>query len=225
MKRELKNKSVVPVSENTKDRSDLDINLEPIAAVRNSAERGRGNNDLVALIERNAPKQWRYVLSQVSGDENMAEELMQEICLQTTRSRIPDGDDARKDAWMFGIARNVLRRHWRTLSRRRKNIPGLQRDQAVQLAKVFDNQPLPDEFMENRETLDYLVAAIETLGDDEREMIHRYYFLAESQQDIADAMGVTVRAVGGRLYRSRQIMRDKLTHLADNFFEEDRGVK
>jgi len=79
--------------------------------------------------------------------------------------------------------------------------------------------------MERRETLDYLISAIETLGDDDREMIHHYYFLGESQQLIADTMGVTVRAVGGRLYRSRQVLRDKLAHLADDFFEEDQIVK
>jgi len=213
------------MSVNTKDRPDLEIDLESIAAAQNSVGRGRGNDDLAALVERNAPKLWRYVLSQVSGDENMAEEIMQEICLQTARSRIPDGDTSRADAWMFGVARNVLRRHWRTLSRRRKNIPGLQRDQAVRLGNIFDNQPLPEEFMERRETLDYLISAIETLGDDDREMIHHYYFLGESQQLIADTMGVTVRAVGGRLYRSRQVLRDKLAHLADDFFEEDQIVK
>lgn len=221
MKRGLKNKLVSPA----KERSNLEIDIEPIAAAQNCLGPGRGNNGLAALIKRNSPKLWRYVLSQVSGDENMAEEMMQEICLQTTRSRIPDGDDARADAWMFGLARNVLRRHWRTLSRRRKNIPGLQRGQAVQLANVFDKQPLPEELMEHRETLDYLISVVETLGDDDREMIHRYYFLEESQQDIADAMGVSIRAVGGRLYRARQIMRNKLAHIADNFFEEDRGKK
>jgi RNA polymerase sigma-70 factor, ECF subfamily len=222
MKRKIKTKSALPVSLNAKDRLDLGIDFEPIADAQNRVGRGHKNDDLAVLIERNAQKLWRYVLSQVSGDENMAEEVMQEICLQTTRSRIPDGDNARTDAWIFGLSRNVLRRHWRTLSRRRKNIPGLQRDQAVQLANVFDNQPLPEEFMERRETLDYLVSVIETLGDEEREMIHRYYFLEESQQYIADAMGVSIRAVGGRLYRARQVMRDKLAHFADDFFEKDR---
>ena len=210
------------MSVNTRNLSDLEVDPEPIASVQNHAEPGRGNDGLVALIGRNTPRLWRYVLSQVSGDENMAEELMQEICLQTARSRIPDGDDSRADAWIFGVSRNVLRRHWRTLTRRRKNIPGFQRDQAVQLAKVFDNQPLPEEFMERRETLDFLISVIETLGVKEREMIHRYYFLGESQQHIADEMGITVRGVGGRLYRSRLVMRDKLAHFTeDGFFKKD----
>ncbi len=206
---------------NTRDRPDLENDFEPISAVPKNVDSGRKKVDLAALVERNAQRLWRYVLTQVSGDEHMAEELMQEICLQTARSKIPDGEDARADAWMFGVARNVIRRHWRTLSRRRKNIPGLQRDQAVQLANVFDAQPLPEELMQHRETLDLLVAAVETLGGEHREIIHRFYFLGESQQDIAETMGVTVRAVGGKLYRSRQIMREKLAHLADDYFIED----
>ena len=50
MKRELKNKSVSPMSVNTRNLSDLEVDPEPIASVQNHAEPGRGNDGLVALI-------------------------------------------------------------------------------------------------------------------------------------------------------------------------------
>jgi DNA-directed RNA polymerase specialized sigma24 family protein len=53
------------------------------------------------------------------------------------------------------------------------------------------------------------------LATDDQNLILQHYFDSRSQSDIAKTMGITLRAVEGRLYRARQALRDRLQHLED----------
>lgn len=171
---------------------------------------------LEELIERNARAIWRYYWVRLGGNENQVDDLMQEFCLQATRSRVPDEDGTdRQDRWLFGLARNVLRRHWRTLIRRRNNIPTVSGDDALALVDRIDQSTLPAEDLHRREVRQALMEAVTDLPGDEQELIFRHYFDGWSQQRLAEELGLTPRAVEGRLYRVRRALREKLRHLHD----------
>ena len=168
-------------------------------------------NVLSAAIERNAQGLWRYFLYRVSGDELLAEDLMQEFCLQATRGKLPEGQPDRIDAWLFGVAKNVLRRHWRTITRRRKNIPEVRADVSAALGTMLDTMPMPQDVLEKKETQEQLTLAITALPGKDQELILKHYFDGLSQIEIARQTGLSARAIEGRLYRARQALRDKLT--------------
>lgn len=141
---------------------------------------------------------------------------MQEFCLQATRTySAAAGQADNLDAWLFGVARNVLRRHWRTITRRRRNLPEARVDVGTELASMLDSVPLPGEHIERREVKEQVLLALSSLSTDDQNLILQHYFGGQSQTDIAAGRGVSPRAIEGRLYRARQALREKLRHLED----------
>ncbi|MBN1553970.1 MAG: sigma-70 family RNA polymerase sigma factor [Phycisphaerae bacterium] len=170
---------------------------------------------LVDALERNAQGLWRFLWVRVGGDENLAEDLMQELCLQATRTYASARSARHIDAWLFGVARNVLRRHWRTITRRRRNLPEARVDVATELAGMLDSIPLPNDHIERNEVKEQVLLAVSSLPTDDQNLILRCYFDGQTQADIAADLGVSVRAVEGRLYRARLALRERLQHLDD----------
>jgi RNA polymerase sigma-70 factor (ECF subfamily) len=158
---------------------------------------------------------WRFLLVRVGGDENLAEELMQEFCLQATRSYRAAGSAKNINAWLFGVARNVLRRHWRTITRRRRNLPQVHLDVGVELADMLESTVLPMDHLERREVREQVLLALTSLSTDDQNLILQHYFDGRSQTDIATQRGISPRAIEGRLYRARQALRERLHHLED----------
>ncbi len=165
---------------------------------------------LASALERNAQSLWRFFQYRVSGDSMLAEDLMQELCLQATRSNLPDGEPDRIDAWLFGVARNVLRRHWRTITRRRNSLPEVRADLSAELGQMLDREPMPQDMLEKKETQEQLMLALTALPGGDQDLILQHYFDGRSQSEIAQQMGLSARAVEGRLYRARQALRNKL---------------
>lgn len=170
---------------------------------------------LADALQRNAQGLWRFLLVRVGGDENLAEDLMQELCLQSARTHAAAGQAEHIDAWLFGVARNVLRRHWRTITRRRRNLPEARVDVGTELADMLDGTPLPNDYIERREVKEQVLLAVSSLATDDQNLILRHYFDGQSQVDIASALGVSPRAIEGRLYRARAALRERLRHLEE----------
>ncbi|MBN1943787.1 MAG: sigma-70 family RNA polymerase sigma factor [Phycisphaerae bacterium] len=184
------------------------------AAAVSSDSAGR-SDPLADALQRNAQGLWRFLLVRVGGDENLAEELMQELCLQASRTGAGVDRTEHIDAWLFGVARNVLRRHWRTITRRRRNLPEARLDVGTELADMLDGEPLPNDYIERREVRQQVLLALTALPTDDQNLILQHYFDGQSQADIAAALDVSVRAIEGRLYRARQTLRERLRHLED----------
>ncbi len=150
----------------------------------------------------------------LGGDNNLAEELMQELCLQATRTYETTRTE-NVDAWLFGVARNVLRRHWRTITRRRRNLPEARVDVSTELANMLDSTPLPNDYIERREVKEQVLLAVTALPTDDQDLVLLHYFDGISQADIAVKLGVSPRAIEGRLYRARNALRERLQHMED----------
>lgn len=170
---------------------------------------------LADALQRNAQGLWRFLIIRVGGDENLAEELMQELCLQAARTHTAAGGAEHIDAWLFGVARNVLRRHWRTITRRRRNLPEVRVDVGAELAGMLDETPLPNDTIERREVREQVLLAVSSLSTDDQNLILQHYFDGQSQGEIAETLGVSPRAIEGRLYRARAALRERLQHLED----------
>lgn len=167
------------------------------------------SNDLAGAFEQNARSLWRFILVRVDGDESIAEDLMQELCLQLAGAKLSNVDPNCYSQWLFGLARNVVRRYWRTTARQRRNFPKVR----ANLAEMIDSAPLPEEILEEREFQRQIMLAVTALTDADQEMILRYYFDNQSQLEIADEMKISIRSVEGRLYRARKMLRCKLAHM------------
>jgi len=164
------------------------------------------------LFLRNATGLWRFFLHR-SGSESNAEDLMQELCLQLARTELPAGDDDFQDAWLFGVARNVWRNFIRGMLRRRNNIPMATAFDGMELVERVERGDRPEDILADDEKRQKLMTAVTSLAGIDQEIIRLHYFEGFSQSEVAAAVGISERAVEGRLYRARQTLRAKL---ADN---------
>lgn len=187
--------------------SSLPVVLEPAGHIQ---------TDLEAVFDRCSRSLYRYFIVRTGEDSHLADDLMQQLWLQATMherkhpSRIPATD---MEYWLRGIAKNLIRAHWRTHSQRPDTIPITDPALAAELSDRLISEELPVEVLERKEVRDQLLLALTTLSHDEQELIIGYYFRDESHSDLSRMLGISTRAVEGRLYRARQSIRAALSVL------------
>ncbi|MGE0478910.1 MAG: RNA polymerase sigma factor [Phycisphaerae bacterium] len=160
-----------------------------------------------------APSLYRFFAVR-TGDAHRAEDLVQQVWVQA-RGRVAEAAPASMEAWLRVIARNLLRTEWRLKARRPEHLPVPDPEHATRLAEELVDGELPASELERRETRDQLLLAITALPAAEQELIVGQYFDNATQAELAARIGVSERAVEGRLYRARQALRAMLARLEE----------
>jgi RNA polymerase sigma-70 factor (ECF subfamily) len=145
----------------------------------------------------------RYLARRVGAP--LADDLAAETFVIAFRSRArydPSAHDARP--WLYGIAANLVRRHWRTERRRLRAYARTGVD------------PLSDGLDEVERRVDALAAgpalagALAFLSPSEREVLLLFAWADLSYAEISAALGVPVGTVRSRLSRARARVRELL---------------
>lgn len=135
----------------------------------------------------------RYVIAPILPDERDREDCLSEVLM-----RIWDGigsyDPARGSwrAYISAAARNTALNRART-DRTAEDLPD-----------GVSAQPGPEEAVIAREEIDELRRAIDALPPGDRALIYRKYYYRQSTAQMASELGLTARAVEGRLYRIKK---------------------
>lgn len=147
-----------------------------------------------------------------TGDPHLADDLMQQLWLAAKRgwNGVPA---ASFEYWLRAIARNLIRTHWRREARRPGDRPGVDPALAARLSQRLAAEPLAPAELERREVRDQLRLAITALSAADQELIIGTYFDGLPHAALAQSLGISQRAVEGRLYRARAALRDKLKSL------------
>ena len=160
-----------------------------------------------------AERLYRYILVRTGGNRDFADDLLQQTCYEAARHNRPPVKLNDIEAWLHGIARNLIRRHWRR-TRRQSAVVSL--DAAVvatRLADDMEHRPLPLDALIREEVFRCLSAAILELPAEDQELILEFYFDGRSQAEIASCRGLSERSIESRLYRARSRLRKALRHL------------
>ncbi len=159
-------------------------------------------------FQRCATALFRYFAIRV-GDSDAAGDLMQQLWLAAASSarRVPEPE---LEYWLRGIAAKLLASYWR--SRKRRSALGAAPNAALahELSQRLGREPLPDEWIERQDVRAQLLLALSELPADEQELIVEHYFHGREFADLARQLGVTPRAIEGRLYRARSALRERL---------------
>lgn len=172
-----------------------------------------GEHRLVRVLDACADALYRFFWVRCGRDPHLADDLMQQLFLQATgrHAHVPEGE---LEYWLRGIARNLLITHWRRKAARPAHVPLPDAHLAANLADRLAGTDLPDADLARREVQDQLMLALTELPAAEQELIVGHYFDGRSQADLGAELGLSARAVEGRLYRARASLREKLRHLA-----------
>lgn len=186
------------------------VKLEQTVASRRSRD---GRDILRQVFARAGDGLYRFILVRVSGNRDAADDLVQQTCCEAARCARPPADHDECEAWLRGIARNLIRRRWRRLSRRPGLIPLEDAALASRLADDLESRPLPPDALVRKESIEQLLLAVTSLSAAEQSLIFAYYFDGRRQTDIARELGVTEKSIESRLFRVRGRLRTTLRHL------------
>lgn len=153
---------------------------------------------------------YRFILLRVGNDRHAADDLLQQTCFEAARHRRIPGPDEACQAWLFGIAKNLIRKHFRQARRDSK--------QRLSIASVVERKSTErgqdsngaSDSIEHDEAVPQLLYAIAALDQADQALILGSYFEGRSHEELARVIGVSVRAIEGRLYRARNALRAAL---------------
>jgi len=136
----------------------------------------------------------------------LAEELVQSTVLAAVRGAgTYDPGRGSAQQWLFGIANNTLALEMR----QRQNRPKFNGDYLEYFQKM-DSQPLPEEILERKESVEHIRQAIASLDAPQQEVLTARYHEDLSIRQISQRMQLTEKAVESLLYRARNTLRSKL---------------
>jgi RNA polymerase sigma-70 factor (ECF subfamily) len=143
----------------------------------------------------------RYVESMLRVRAD-AEEIAQEVLLELWRRRERLAETGSVQAYLFQSARNRALNHVRHARVQQKAAPYLARDEAA--AARADAEVVEDEIVAA------IRAAVDTLPPRCREVFELSRVHGLKQAEIAQALGVTVKAVEAQMARALRTMREQL---------------
>ena len=155
------------------------------------------------IFDRHATVLFRYLVRRVGVDD--ADALLGEVFRVAFEKRATydcDRTDARP--WLYGIATNLLARHWRSEARRMRAT-----------ARLLAHQPPADDPAERiaasvdaHELWPKVADAVARLPEEERDALLLFVWEDLSYEEIASALAVPIGTVRSRLNRARLTLRE-----------------
>jgi RNA polymerase sigma-70 factor, ECF subfamily len=154
------------------------------------------------FYEKTARPLWSY-LSRISGNAAVADDLVQESYYRFLRADLNSSDEAYQKNYLFRIATNLARDHWRALPRREKLEGGLE-------TTVSESARVDDRTAERVQQRSDLGRALAQLKPRERELLWLAYVEGSSHKEIAEVVGLRAGSIRLLLFRARRKLADVL---------------
>jgi RNA polymerase sigma-70 factor (ECF subfamily) len=187
--------------------------IDPSARDRADMERLIAGHDaaLNDLMERHAKPVFHF-LCRMLGNEDDANDLAQETFVRVFKSRDSFRAEQKFSTWLFTIAANLARNHFRWRTRHPNISLDAENPETEQSlgSTLPANNPAPNEQALTAERAKAVRLAVSKLPEDLREAMVLCEWEERSVAEAAAILETTSKAVESRLYRARQILRARL---------------
>jgi RNA polymerase sigma-70 factor (ECF subfamily) len=150
---------------------------------------------LAALVTRHHSPLLGYLYRLVGGDQQLAEDLVQETLLHVLRQRTYQADRPFKP-WLYRIATNLARDYFKSAAVRKLWREG---DEEEALLHLYDSEPSPEERALAAEQDSEVRAALTQLGEEYRVVLVLRFYQGFSLQEIAEILRIPLGTVKSRL--------------------------
>jgi len=148
------------------------------------------SDSFAAFYERSSRPLWAY-LARVSGDPTLADDLMQESFVRFLCAAAPEDGDVNSRRYLFRIASNLLRDHWR-------------RPKAASIddlpEEIFSTTDASGQF----ESWSMLAPAMARMRPRDRQLLWLAHAENYSHREIAQITGLGVPSIRLLLFRARR---------------------
>ncbi|MDO8912607.1 MAG: RNA polymerase sigma factor [Phenylobacterium sp.] len=188
-------------------KEDVDLDADLVARARDGDDQAFGE-----LLRRYKPAIFGFVRRYV-GDADVAVDVVQETFIAAWLALARYDGRRPLRVWLRAIALNKCRDRGRRLAVRRF-ILGDKDDLSPEAQAQPDPAPLGEAQLISAERRAIIQKAIETLPAKLKEPLLLTYFDELTQEEAADLLGVTVKAIETRVYRARQRLAELLDRTA-----------
>ncbi len=144
----------------------------------------------------------RYIISPILQNPQDREDCLSEVSMRVWEKIGQfDGEKGSFRAWLTAITRNTALNHARRAS-------GSSAEELSESTPSPD--PTPEETLLKKERQEALKTALSRLSYKDRLLFYREYYYRQSTAQIAAELGMTERAVEGKLYRVKKQLRKSL---------------
>lgn len=161
-------------------------------------------SELGALYRETVVALYGFVSRRCGGERQLAEDITQETWLRAVHEWRRSGLPEVPLAWLTTVSRNLLLNHLRR--RVPLSIDVVPAD--IILAALEDNAP-----DDSHEVAAAVTSALSRIPPDEAQLLEAFHFERLRVARLAEVMGITERAVEGRLRRARERLRRELESL------------
>lgn len=144
----------------------------------------------------------RYIIAPILQNPQDREDCLSEVSMRVWEKIGQfDGEKGSSHAWLTAITRNTALNHARKASG----------SSAEELSESTPSPELsPEETLLKKERQEALKTALSRLSYKDRLLFYRKYYYRQSTAQIAAELGMTERAVEGKLYRVKKQLRKSL---------------
>jgi len=146
-----------------------------------------------------------YILQRVK-DPNDAKDILQEVFLKMRRHLTQLRDDSKVDGWLFRIAGNAVKDHYRQLQRQQR-VEGIEHEKAVTAEQERDQL--------TRRLASWLPEAIDLLPEKYRQAVYLTEIEGLSQKELAERLGLSYSGAKSRVQRGREKLKELILECCD----------
>jgi RNA polymerase sigma-70 factor (ECF subfamily) len=193
----------------------MSITTDADALDRADMEKLQAGHDaaLNHLMERHATPIFHF-LCRLTGNEDDAHDLAQETFVRVFKFSKSFRPSEKFSTWLFTIAANLARNHFRWRSRHPSlslEAENAETDQSLG-STLPSKSPAPSEAALASERAAAVRLAVQNLPEEMREAIVLCEWEERSVTEAAAILAATPKAVESRLYRARNLLRERLKH-------------
>jgi RNA polymerase sigma-70 factor (ECF subfamily) len=173
----------------------------------------QGDSDAFGELVKKYSNALYAVAFGVLGDFHLAKDAAQETFLRAYMHLPTLLDGNKVGSWLYGIAYR-LSIDWKR--KQRTSIPMTEKVEPTRAANGVEEEVL------RRDTSEQIWKVLNSLEETNRVPVILYFINEWSMREIADFLGITVRAVESRLQRSKKLLRSELSVYLEQVFVQRR---
>jgi len=171
---------------------------------------------LNTIMDRHGKRLFHYLLRQLANEADAAD-LAQETFVRVYHNRSRFDPTHKFSTWIYTIATNLVRDRFRW----HKRHPEVSADaETEETGSILDAVPnagaSPSEQIATAERVSQVRKAVESLPEDLRTALILFEYEGLPQAEIGAVLQCTAKAIENRIYRAKNLLRDRLAGMLDD---------